>query len=188
MISFYDLDCIIELNEKRQTEYLEAYHKTQDKFTYLMILYSVEAIFLMPVVQSLFFSNANCNWLFHLSFYLYATLFLISVIYSIRLLTPSSVYWPLLPEKFYSEYRKGYEKLGLNQNEIDLRLKTSYLDELEYAVGDNHEISKKKFKFYLYAYFFSVLALGPYIACITLQLSIKSDEVHKVEIVKNLEK
>jgi hypothetical protein len=184
MISFYDLDCIIELNEKRQNEYVEAYHKTQDKFTQLMILYSVEAIFLMPVVQSLFFSGANCNWLFHLSFYLYVTLFLVSVIYSIRLLTPSSIYRPKLPETFYFEYRKWYEKFGWDEKRIDIMLKTSYLDELEYALADNQEVIKKKFQFYLYAYLFSVVALGPYIGCIAFQLNIKEDVVHKVEIVK----
>ncbi|WP_295118957.1 hypothetical protein [uncultured Chitinophaga sp.] len=186
MISFYDLDCIIELNEKRQTEYLEAYHKTQDKFTYLMILYSVEAIFLMPVVESLFFSKVNCNWFFHLSFYLYGVLFLSSFIYSIRLLTPSSIYYVDKPKKFYVDLRRKYENSGYRYDEIDLKLKASYIDELEYAIGDNQAILNAKVRFYKYAYFFSILALFPYISCIVFQLNINNDPVYKVEIVENL--
>lgn len=53
-LSFYDLDYIIEANEKRLEQYSSAYQKSLDKFTNILIIYSAIAIFLIPIVQTLF--------------------------------------------------------------------------------------------------------------------------------------
>lgn len=58
-VSFYDLDYIILLNERRLEEYTSAYQKNLDKFTNILILYSAIAVFLIPIVQSLFFAEQS---------------------------------------------------------------------------------------------------------------------------------
>jgi hypothetical protein len=60
MGSFYDLDYIIEINEKRLEQYSGAYQKNVDRFTNILVIYSAFAIFLIPIVQSLFFTELTC--------------------------------------------------------------------------------------------------------------------------------
>ena len=54
MKSFYDLDYIIEINEKRIEELSSTYHKVLEKFTNILLIYSAIAIFLVSLIQDIF--------------------------------------------------------------------------------------------------------------------------------------
>jgi hypothetical protein len=54
-VSFYSLDYIIEINEKRYQQYTEAYQKVLEKYTNLILIYSAVGFFLVPVIQDIFF-------------------------------------------------------------------------------------------------------------------------------------
>src|SRR6187402_3987537 len=109
MGSFYDLDYIIKLNEERLEQYSNFYQKNIDKFTTILVLYSSFAIFFIPIVQSLFFEAAKCHWLYHGSFYVFIFLLSVSIVNTVRLLTPVDVVYLSEPELYYEEYKYRYE-------------------------------------------------------------------------------
>ncbi len=43
--SFYDLDCIIEINESRLEQYTSAYQKVLERLTNVILIYSALTIF-----------------------------------------------------------------------------------------------------------------------------------------------
>lgn len=185
MGSFYDLDYIIEINEKRLEQYSNAYQKNIDKFTNILVLYSAFAIFLIPMIQSLFFTDTKCYWLHHVTFYIFIILFTISLINTVRLLIPVEVAYLQEPKLYYEEYRLGYEANNGVQAEVDALIKASYIDELEEAVKVNNAIFKRKGSFYYSAFTFAILASIPYLLCIGFQIAIKDDKIQKVELMNN---
>lgn len=178
MGSFYDLDYIIEMNEERLEQYSNAYQKTIDKFTNILVLYSAFAIFLIPMIQSLYFSAAKCYWLYYISFYVFIILFTVSLINTIRLLMPVEVAHLRQPKVYYKEYMPVFETGSIEEQEIDALLKESYVNELEEAIDANNEIVKRKKSFYFNAFIFALLSSIPYVFCIGFQLSIKIESIN----------
>ncbi len=183
-ISFYDLDYIISLNEKRLEQYSNAYQKNLSKFTNLLIIYSAIAVFLVPVTQSVFFSDTK-NWLNYLCFAIFATLFAYSLVYTIKLLIPVNVAYLIEPKSYYVNFRLDYEADGKGKTETDLLVKASYINELEKAVTINNSLFKRKGFFYYRALISGLIACVPYVICLGFHFTNKSDNVQKVEIVNN---
>jgi hypothetical protein len=52
--SFYDLDYIIEINEKRVEQYTSAYQQVLSKLTNIILIYSAVAILQIPNIQEVF--------------------------------------------------------------------------------------------------------------------------------------
>jgi hypothetical protein len=185
MGSFYDLDYIIEINEKRLEQYSGAYQKSTDKFTNIFIIYSAFAIFLIPVIQLLFFSENKCAWVHYISFYIFIVLSGISLIYTVRLLLPVNRAPLGEPRMYYAALRQRYEEIYRERDEVDKLIKASYIDELEQAVQRSKAILKRKARFYHIAFSFALVACVPYLLCVGFQISIKDDKVQKMEIVNN---
>lgn len=122
-------------------------------------------------------------WLHHVSFYIFISLFSISLTNTIRLLIPVKVAYLQEPKLYYEEYRIGYEEENRERNEVDALIKASYINELEEAVKVNNEIFKRKELFYYSAFTFAILASVPYLLCLGFQIAIKDDKVQKVKIV-----
>lgn len=179
MASFYDLDYIIDINEKRLEQYSGAYQKNVDRFTNIMVIYSGFAIFLIPMVQSLFFAEAKCHFIYHFSFYCFIALFGCSFIYTIRLLVPADIAYLKEPKIYYKEYRREYESLTSTQNgpwqhEVDNLVKSSYINELEDAIIINDVLFKRKGLFYRKAFIWAIYAIVPYLVCLGFQLATKN--------------
>jgi hypothetical protein len=181
-ISFYDLDYIISSNEKRLEEFTNAYQKNLDKFTNVLIIYSVIAVFLVPIIQTLFFTELR-HWLHYTSFFLFSVVFLYSLFYLIKLLIPVDVAYLIEPKTFYEKLRLEYEAEGKNKEVTDNYLKASYINELEKAVTQNNFAFKRKGLFYFRALTSALISLIPYLICLAFHFSIKSDNIQKVEIV-----
>jgi hypothetical protein len=187
MASFYDLDYIIQINEKRLEEYSQAYQKNLDKFTNILVIYSGFGLFLIPIIQMLYVSETNCNFIIHICFILFIVLFLISLVNTIRLIIPVNIAYLQEPKRYYEEYLIGYENDGYTKEQAENLLKASYINELEHAAGINNKVFKRKGIFHYRALVTAMFAIVPYISCLGYQISIKDDAVQKVEIInKNL--
>lgn len=183
-ISFYDLDYIININERRLDQYSNAYQKNLDKFTNILIIYSAIAIFLIPIIQTLFFTIAR-NWLHYISFFLFLFPFLYSLVFTIRLLIPVEVAYLIEPKVYYEKLRLEYESEGKRPDITDKYLKASYINELEKAVFVNNHVFKRKGLFYFRAFSAALIALVPYLFCLAFHFSIKNETIQKVELVTN---
>lgn len=173
MGSFYDLDYLIKINEDRLEQYSNFYQKNIDKFTTILVLYSGLAIFLIPMIQTLFFTAVKCHWLYYFSFCVFILLLIVSVINTIRLMIPAQLLYLREPKLYYIEYKKDYELESIPQNEVDTLLKSSYIQEIEKAIKDKMNLFKRKEIFYNKAFIYAVFSCIPYLICIGFQLSIQ---------------
>lgn len=183
MTSFYDLNYIIELNEKRLEQCNNAHEKYLGRFTILLVLYSAFTIFLVPIIEGLYFSGESLHWIYHSSFYLFVALVGYSLIYTIKLLIPTDFRHLLEPKEYYEVHRSKYEHEIKDEREIDAFLKAAYIHELQVAVNTNRMNLVRKTRFYRRAFTLAVSAVIPYLICVGYQVCIKKDDVHKVEII-----
>ncbi|MFP5042412.1 hypothetical protein [Parasediminibacterium sp. JCM 36343] len=184
--SFYSLDYIIEINEKRLEQYSEAYQKNYNRFTNLLFIYSILGLFLVQLTQRLIFDNIGCwfDWN-HLCFYFYIVVLGFSLFNTIRLLMPISVAYLDEPKIYYRTFRMSYEEEGKTKEEVDNLIKASYINELEEAVSINKGLFTRKGNFYLKALQCGLLACIPYLFCLLFHFGIKTDTIQKVEIVNS---
>lgn len=98
--SFYDLDYIIEINEQRFEQYTSAYQKVLERLTNIILVYSALTIFLGEIG----------NWFLYICFAVFAILFLISIVFTIRLTMPVEVAFLEMPKRYYEKYRLQYEQ------------------------------------------------------------------------------
>lgn len=182
--SFYDLDYIIELNEKRLEQYTSAYQKVLERLTNIILIYSAITIFLVPIFQDVFLAEIR-HWLLYICFAAFAILFLISVVFTIRLVIPVEVAYLEMPKRYYEEYRLTYEQTIKNQEEIKTLLKASYINELETALQTNDQVFRRKSSFYYNALMYALLSAIPYLICLGFHVSKREDKVQKVQIMNS---
>jgi hypothetical protein len=183
MTSFYDLDYIIELNEKRLEQYTSAYQRYLERFTVLLVIYSAFAIFLIPITESLYFSGLSCHWLYHVSFYVFLFFFGYSLFYTVKLLIPTDIRHLAEPQEYYAAHRQKHERDGRDKSEVDSSAKAAYIYELQEAVTMNRLNLIRKTIFYRRAFTLGGLAITPYLVCIWFYVGAKKDNVQKIEIV-----
>ncbi|MGB8194196.1 MAG: hypothetical protein WCF67_19855 [Chitinophagaceae bacterium] len=181
--SFYDLDYIIELNEKRLEQYTAAYQKVLERLTNIILIYSAIAIFLVPVIQDIFFSE-NSYWFLYVSFSSFVIIFFTSVIYTIRLMIPAKVAHLEMPKIYYDKYRGFYEKNLKEKNKIADLLNSSYIHELETALQINDEVFHRKNAFYYNALIYALFSAIPYLVCLGFHIFKREDKIHQVKIVE----
>ncbi|MDQ6904102.1 MAG: hypothetical protein M3139_13965 [Bacteroidota bacterium] len=182
--SFYELDYIIELNEKRLEQYTLAYQKVLEKLTNIILIYSAVAIFLLPIVQDIFLSEIT-HWLLYVCFIVFAILFLISIGFTTRFVIPISVAYLEMPKKYYEEYRLAYEADIKDREEIEKLLKASYINELETALENNFSVFRRKSSFFYNALMYALLSVIPYLICLGFHISKREDKVQKIRIVSS---
>jgi hypothetical protein len=189
--SFYDLDYIISLGEKRVDLYLSAYQGVLGRLTNIILIYSAVGIYLIPIIQDLIDR-------IKLVYFLFAIVFLgmiaISVFFTIRLLIPVNVAYLEVSNRYSTDLRKQYEqkfmspelskeKIEETKHAIDNYLKASYIDELSQAQLVNQGVFEEKSSFYYRAVIWGLAAIIPYIICIGFHLSRKDNKVQNVHLV-----
>lgn len=168
--SFYDLDYMIEINEQRLREYSAACEKVMDRLTNVLVIYSAMAIFLVPVVLTVFGPGEKPWWL-NGCFLLFATPFSISVFNTVRLIIPVNMVLLKEPKLFYENYRRKYEKKVNNRTSLEVLLKASYIRELEDSLHTNYIIYKRKNGFYRRALIYVLMSIIPYLICLGYHIS-----------------
>lgn len=96
MPSFYSLDDVIDINEKRLSEYKSAYEKRIQGFNNVIIIYSAIAIFLPQIITDLI--KAKSFSFYEGFFILFTSAFTYSLVFTIKLLVPREVAF-LIPPK-----------------------------------------------------------------------------------------
>jgi len=190
-ISFYDLDYIIEINEKRVEQYTSAYQQVLSKLTNIILVYSAIAIFLIPIIQEVFTPGKSI--ILYICFTVFAGLFITSLVFTVKLVFPIEVAYLTEPGKYYKDYRIQYELTESDQNKVDNALKASYIGELEKAVEVNDKVFKRKSSFYYNASIFALMSTIPFLLCLGYHIFQKDDKIQKIEIVnpkinRNLDK
>jgi len=190
-ISFYDLDYIIEINEKRVEQYTSAYQQVLSKLTNIILVYSAIAIFLIPIIQEVFTPGKSI--ILYICFTVFAGLFITSLVFTVKLVFPIEVAYLTEPGKYYKDYRIQYELTESDQNKVDNALKASYIGELEKAVEVNDKVFKRKSSFYYNALIFALMSTIPFLLCLGYHIFQKDDKIQKIEIVnpkinRNLDK
>jgi hypothetical protein len=182
-ISFYDLDYIIETNQKRLDEYNSSLQKVLGKLTNIILIYSALGIFLISLIQHVLDTDIGASF-FYVVFIIFSGLLLISLIYFIRLLLPEKIAYLDPPRKYYNDFMlQMEEKYPEDQEKVDRSLKGSYILELENAISVNSQVFRRKSSYYYNALLFAFLAVIPYLTCIGFHLSRKYDKIQKVELV-----
>lgn len=180
--SFYNLDFIIELNEKRLESYEANYQKTQEKLSTLMIFYSIIGFFVIPIVDLLVHDKTPL--FFKFSFFILVASVLVSIYYFIRFLIPVNVAYLNSPRTYYEDKRLEYEQIhGKDDNLIDILLKSSYIDELHQALERNIILFECKGRLFFQALIFALISLIPFILCVGYKISQKDEKIQKVDIV-----
>ena len=184
--SFYSLDYIIGINEKRAEQYLSAYQKVIERFTNIILIYSAITIFLIPIIQDIFFGDVK-SVIMYLCFILFVGLFITSMIFTIKLIIPVQVAYLDAPEKYYKTIRLQYEQNDppLEELTINKLIKGSYVLELEKAVEVNSQLFKRKSSFFYNSLLFGLLCAIPYMICLGYHISKKDNKVQQIEIVKH---
>jgi hypothetical protein len=182
-VSFYNLDYLIEINQKRLEDYNSSMQKVLEKLTHIILIYSGLGIFLVSLIQHVMDADIDTA-LFYVFFSIFSGLIVISLVYFIRLLLPAEIACLDPPEVYYKNYRAQME-LGYpsDQETIDDSLKGAYILELESAIYINNQIYSRKNSFYYRALIFALLAVIPYIFCLGFHLSKKDDKIQKIELV-----
>jgi len=185
--SFYDLDYIIEMNEQRLEQVGNDYQKVTERFTNLVLIYSVITIFLLPIIEDIFLLRAG-NWFFVVCFICFAMLFVVSVYYTVRLMLPVGTAELDPPQTFYMDKMMEYERYYDDEAKIDALLKASYIWELQDALRVNQTIYSRKKGFYYRAFSLALLALVPYIICIGFHIAKGENATEDIPLIhqKNL--
>lgn len=189
--SFYNLDYIISLGEKRVDLYLSAYQGVLGRLTNIILIYSAIGIFVIPIIQDLINNAKVVYFLFAIVF---LVMIIVSVVYTIRLLIPVRVAYLEVSDRYSTDLRSQYERkflhseLSLDQVKdaklmIDNYLKASYIAELSQAQATNQRVFVGKSSFYYRALIWGLAAIFPYVACIGFHLSHKEDKVQKMHLV-----
>ena len=174
--SFYDLDYMIEINEQRLEQYTAASEKVMERLTNIIIIYSAIAIFLVPIVRLVFWSGRG-DWVLHLSFGLFALLFGVSVLYTVRLILPRHSALLQIPAVIYNDCRIKYEKTLNNRIAIEDLLKILYVAELENTLSIAAKNCTKKSRFYRNSLISALLSGLPYVVCFGYYLTKIKDYV-----------
>lgn len=184
--SFYSFDYLISINEKRAEQYLTAYQKVIERFTNIILIYSAITIFLIPIIQDIFFGQVK-SVIMYVCFVLFAGLFLTSLFFTIKLIIPVQVAYLDAPEKYYKDIRIQYEQSNpeLDEKAINKLIKGSYILELEEAVEVNNTLFKRKSSFFYNSLLFGLLCAIPYMVCLGYHISKKDNVVQQIEIVNH---
>jgi hypothetical protein len=180
--SFYDLDYIIEINERRLEQYTTAYQKVLERLTHIILVYSGITIFLIPLVEdgALFRIRSPVFFWFLLVF---LGLLIVSVAYTVRLMVPEKIVRLGFPRTYYDGIRADYEAAVKDRNIVKDLLKASYIRELQEALEIIESALRKKEELNSKAIRFALMSTAPYVICLAFHLSQGRDSVQKIEIV-----
>lgn len=172
MTSFYDLDYLIAINEKRLGEHTATHRFLETKFTNLLVIYSAFCIFLVPVVQSLCWNRAVCCWVMYTAFGTFVILLGGSLFYAVKLLLRGRLLYLDDPAVFYRDLQMVYDNGTRSTADIDQLLKVSYILQLETEVRREGDIATDKYSYHHRALVLGLLAALPYLFCVGFQLSL----------------
>ena len=186
MKDFRDIDCQIELNEKRLDFYYSSYQKTQGKFAIIMIIYSLFAVY----IAQLFFFIGDCIKgsipELYIVFYIGSIVFFIvflgkSIYHTYRFLVPIEIAYMELPEVFYKDTLEVYKQKGVADIELNKKIKDSYLLHQEESLKHNRKAFEDKSELFFKALINAIFAIIPFVISVSFYVGNK-DDIQKIKI------
>lgn len=188
--SFYDLDYIVELSEKRVEQFTAACQLVLGRLSNIILIYTAIGIYLIPIVQD--FPESN-SWIFKGAMLIMLVLIVCSIIFTIKLMWPAYISYLEISGRYIEDLRGQYEireikpdmgpdEIEQVKNRINRYLKASYIDELNIAQVNNQKVFQEKSAHYYRAFLFGLMAAAPYVLCIGYHISRRDEKVQKVEI------
>jgi hypothetical protein len=114
--SFYDLDYIIDISEKRLAEYTALYQKVFERLTNIILIYSALGIFLIPLTQHVIATDVR-GTMFYVIFTMFVVLLSTSLVYFVRLLLSVDIAYLDPPKKYYESFKTELEFLDIGNQE-----------------------------------------------------------------------
>lgn len=169
--SFYDLDYIIDISEKRLAEYTVLYQKVFERLTNIILIYSALGIFLIPLIQYMIAADVK-GTVFYVIFTLFVVLLLTSLVYFVRLLLPVDIAYLDPPKKYYESFKSELEFLIIgNEETVNDSLRGTYILDLQNAIEINSRAFRKKNSYFYNALLFALLSVVPYVICLGFHLA-----------------
>lgn len=185
--SFYDLDYLIEINEKAAEKYTKAYDEMQGKYAIIVFIYSAITLFIVPLSQH-FVEYSNVNRFFIISFIAFALCFVVSVSFTVKLILPTETLLPSDPKEFSDNIRVQYEnQLQTKEpSKIDPLVKATYINDLQTVINVNKSAFIRKRSFFYYALIFALVSAVPFLFCLSVHLSRTNETTYKVKLVDTI--
>ncbi len=114
--SFYDLDYIIDISEKRLAEYTVLYQKVLERLTNIILIYSALGIFLISLIQHMITADVK-DAMFYVIFAVFVVLLMTSLVYFVRLLLAVDIAYLDPPKKYYESFKADLEFLNIGNHE-----------------------------------------------------------------------
>src|SRR5258708_21349405 len=105
--SFYDLDYMVELSEKRVEQYTSAYQLILGRLANIILVYSALGIYLIPIVQDLTKSSPWPLWCSGLVMF---GLIIVSLFFTVRLMWPVYISYLEISKHYFEDLKLQYER------------------------------------------------------------------------------
>jgi hypothetical protein len=147
--NYLDIDTQIDLNLKQIEFYHSMYEKNQNKFSFLVIIYSFICFYLLELTKYVYKLPNSLQDYIYLAAFICLIYFLFKCINkTYSLLKPIEIAYLNQPQFFYKELFHMYQQKLIPQDEaiINEYIKASYLEETETVLSHNISVYQKKSK------------------------------------------
>jgi hypothetical protein len=184
-MNLLDINTKIEANLKQIEFYHSLYQKLQNKFSFLVIIYTFICFYIIEIIKYPFKSDFQ---LYDLIYILVLCAFLFAFYLSLKetyeLIKPIEVAYVNQPKHFYIKTLENY-KLKLKTEDEDILneyLKVSYLNEMEQVLENNINVYQNKNSSFYKAFKKIFWALILYVILSSFVLIQKKENNNKIEI------
>lgn len=184
-MNFLDINTKIETNLKQIEFYHSLYQKIQNKFSFLVIIYSFIFFYLVEIVKYPFKSDYQIYDYFYL---ILTIIFLVTLFLSIKetyeLIKPIEVAYLNQPKHFYLKTLEEYKTKLKTEDEKTLNeyLKVSYLNEIEEVLENNINVYQNKNSSFYKTFKKIFWSLILYVTLSSFVIIQKKEEKNKIEI------
>lgn len=146
-MNFNNIDSKIEINLKRIDFYHNLYQRNQNKFSFLIIIYSFICFYILEIIKYPFREKYEAQDCFYVLFLLVFIFYLYkSISKTYFLVKPVEIAYLNQPKYFYNEVKEMYKKeLKIKGKKLlNEYIKHSYLKETESVLENNVEVYNTK--------------------------------------------
>ena len=190
-MKIFDLESKIESNNKQLEFYYESYDKLDNKFSFLILLYSFLFVYIVELFKFL------CDFKFSLFYFVFSVLFILflgflvaSIRFTYMLQRPVEIFYTDEPKYYYTTLLDEY-KLLLNigddisvENEelLNEYINLTYLGEQESALSNNIVAYRDKRKYFYYNFNCMLITLVLYVITSSFVIFEKRNQNTQFEI------
>lgn len=184
-MNLLDINTKIETNLKQIEFYHSLYQKLQNKFSFLVIIYSFICFYLIEIIKYPFKTNIYYYDFIYIGVLLFFLIFLgLSLKATYELIKPIDVAYINEPKHFYLKTLEEYKvQLATEDEEIlNEYLKVTYLNEIEQVLENNRNVYRNKNSCFYKTFKKIFWSLTLYVVLSSFVIIQKKEEKSKIEI------